>query len=452
MADVVRLGITAVASPLEVGATDAPVLLERLREGLAGSRYPQVPAQPVLPVAHRPGFRGSGTALGQGFARGPRSELELVAAGPAVDPASATASGRAFYDQRVDAICIIAASWFEDYLILDLIEECDVPVILWARPGMETGSLCGMQQIGFMLKQLGRPYCFLFGELGEEASAQRAYDFALAAALRRRMRRAPIGYLGHRVEGMTETTPHELALKKLFGPRVVGLDSQVFLDRVARVPAGRAAQEWEQLGNQVGRVTSTREAGITAMQVYRALRETIQELGLTAVAAGCYPHLMGKVCLGISLLAEEGIPVACEGDINGALGMLILNHLTGQPVHNTDLLDPIPADNAIVYSHCGNGGFSLASDPADITLGPVRLMNSGVCALFPARPGPVTLVNIVPTLGNPLRVRFRSDYRQVLEWITREGLGHHWMGGYGDVRRPIADFAGMAGCELLSME
>jgi L-fucose isomerase-like protein len=442
MADPIRLGITAVASPLEVGAGDAPMLLERLRA-----------------AAQR-------TAPGQG------REIELIQAGPAVDPASAVATGRAFYDQRVDAICVIAASWFEDYLILDLVEECDVPVILWARPGMETGSLCGMQQIGFMLKQLGRPYCFLFDEPGAVSSIGRAYDFGVAAGLRRRLRRARIGYLGHRVEGMTETTPHELALKKLFGPRVAGLDTQVFLDRVARVPVGPAAQEWEELKKRVGRVTSSQEAGIAAMQVYRALRDTIHELGLAGVAVGCYPHLMGKVCLGISLLAEEGIPVACEGDVNGALGMIILSYLTGHPVHNTDLLDPIPADNAIVYSHCGNGGFSLASDRADITLGPVRLMNSGVCAQFPARPGPVTLVNIVPTLGsyrlaavygeailtdmvfpgNPLRVRFRSDYRHVLDWIAREGLGHHWMGGYGDVRRPIADLAKMAGCEFLSME
>ena len=68
------------------------------------------------------------------------------------DPTSAVKAGRYFYDHRLDAVCIVAASWFEDYLVLDLLEECDVPVIAWARPGMETGSLCGMQQLGFMLK------------------------------------------------------------------------------------------------------------------------------------------------------------------------------------------------------------------------------------------------------------------------------------------------------------
>jgi len=190
------------------------------------------------------------------------------------------------------------------------------------------------------------------------------------------------------------------------------------------------------------------------------------------VAIGCYPHLMGKVCLAASLLGEEGTPIACEGDINGALGMLLLTRLTGQPVHNTDLLDPIAAHNSIVFSHCGSGGFSLASSPPAITLGPVRLMDRGLCCLFTARPGPCTLINLVPSMdsyrlaalygialettmifpGNPLEVRFKSDYHDILAWIVDNGLGHHWMAAYGDLRPVLADLAAMIGCELLSTE
>jgi L-arabinose isomerase len=98
-------------------------------------------------------------------------------------------------------------------------------------------------------------------------------------------------------------------------------------------------------------------------------------------------------------------------------------------------------------------------------------MNCGLCVLFAARPGPVTLLNIVPSQGsyrmavlngeaiatemvfpgNPLRVRFGPDYREVLEWIAAEGLGHHWMAAYGDLRRPLADYAALAGCPLTCM-
>jgi L-fucose isomerase-like protein len=427
-----------VSSPLEVGAAQAPALLDQLQQ-VIGTR---------------------------GFA-----QLEAVRPPKLVtDPTSAAEAGRFFYEHRVDAVCVVGACWFEDYLVLDLLEECDVPLIAWARPGMETGSLCGMQQLGFMLKQLGKPYYLVFDEVGASTPLQRAWEFASAAALRHRLRRARIGHLGHRALGMTETTGHELALKKILGPRLVHIDSHIFLERAAHVPSGSVSGGWERLKAKVGRVTVTNEAGIESLQLYSVLKELVQELGLSAVAAGCYPHLWGKVCLAASLLGEEGIPVACEGDVNGAVGMLMLTQLSGEPVHNTDLLDPIPADNAIVFSHCGSGGFSLATSPAEVTLGPVRLTNCGLCCLFSARPGPVTLVNIVATLGgyriatlfgkaietdvpfpgNPLSVRFQTDYRRILAWIAEEGLGHHWMAAYGDMRPALADLAGMTGCEWVT--
>ena len=44
-----------------------------------------------------------------------------------------------------------------------------------------------------------------------------------------------------------------------------------------------------------------------------------------------------------------------------------------------------------------------------------------------------------------------TDYRDILSWIAAQGLGHHWMGAYGDVRRPLSDFARMVGCEWVSL-
>ena len=435
----VRLGITVVCNPLEVGAHQAPELLQQLEQLFAGE--------------------------GMGRLTVFRSPAAVT------DPASAVNVGKYFYDQRVDAACVLAASWFEDYLVLDLLEECDVPVIAWARPGMETGSLCGMQQLGFVLRQLNKPHCFLFDHVCAPAALKQAWEFATAAAVRRQLRRARIGILGRQIQGMMEITGHELALKKLLGPRVTGIDTHVFLERAGSVPSASVAGQWKELKSEVGQVTAGEEAGVESLQVYTALKEIVAELGLSAVAVGCYPHLMGKVCLAASLLGEQGVPVSCEGDINGALGMLMLTRLTGCPIHNTDLLDPIPAENSIIFSHCGSGGFSLAANPSEVTLGPVRLMNCGLCCLFTARPGAVTLINIVPTLGgyrmaalfgeairtdmvfpgNPLRVQFHSDYREILSWIAERGLGHHWMAAYGDMRRPLGDLAAMTGCEYLTL-
>ena len=120
-------------------------------------------------------------------------------------------------------------------------------------------------------------------------------------------------------------------------------------------------------------------------------------------------------------------------------------------------------DNAMVFSHCGSGGFSIASEEKAIHLGPVRLMDDGVCSLFPAKPGKVTLVNLVGRRGtyrmsvmvgdamecgmifpgNPLMVKFETEIDVINERISDEGIGHHWMVGYGDVSKELANF-----CEI----
>ncbi|MFW9847461.1 MAG: hypothetical protein ACFFD6_11975, partial [Candidatus Thorarchaeota archaeon] len=363
----IRLGLAVVASPLEVGADEAPLLQERA----------------ISAVRREGGDR-----------------LDLCAFSDVVNGvASAASAGRLFYDHRVDAVCVVAAPWFEDYLVLDMLEECDVPIFGWAFPGMETGSLCGVQQLAFILRQLRKPYQVLYDAMDCLDAVRRVLAYSSAAALRRRLRSARIGYLGHRVEGMTETTGHELALKRTLGPRVVGIDSQAFLQRLAHVDLEEVRARWVQLQEEVGSITCDEDAGLESLQVYTALKNLIEEEMLSAVAVGCYPNLMGQVCLAASLLGEAGVPIACEGDVNGAVGMLMLTWLSGQPSHNTDLLNPISEDNSIVFSHCGSGGFSLAAQPSEVSLAPVRLMHGGLCCLFPARPGGVTLMNIVPAMA-----------------------------------------------------
>jgi hypothetical protein len=191
----IKLGLAVVASPLEVGADKASLLLKDLQTSLS------------------------------------KTHLEIYPYhNPVNSPIEAINAGRMFYDNRVHAISVISASWFEDYLVLDMLEECDVPIILWGLPGMETGSLCGTQQLGFMLKQLSTPYIVIYDEINSELALKRVIEYSSVSMVRYRLRRSRIGNLGHRVEGMTETTAHELALKKIFGPRVVNIDTGVFLE------------------------------------------------------------------------------------------------------------------------------------------------------------------------------------------------------------------------------
>lgn len=396
---------------------------------------------------------------------------EVVQLGAIGDPDQAVAAGRKLAENHVDAVAFASVCWYEDYLALDLLAHCDVPVLLWSLPGMETGALCGSQQLTCFLKQIDHPYACVFGPIEAGDGAGRAMAFLRAAALRLQLRRARVGIAGHRVAGMTEVAASEFALKKAVGPRVVPLDLPQLLARAGEIDDEPAKQAWADVTGRAGACKVDDATGLDSMKVYLTIKELVDANGLAALTIGCYPHLMGRVCLAASLLADEGVPLGCEGDVNGAIAQLMLTRLTGQPTHNTDWLEPLE-DGTVVLTHCGSGSFCLAEKPEDITLTAVRLMDQGVCATFPAKPGPVTLINLIPAghgyqlallegramptemvfPGNPLRVRFNEPTEDVIDWIHAEGIGHHWMAGYGLVAAEVRHWAALAGESLRLVE
>lgn len=425
------VGVGSLSSPLEVGADRAP--------GAA---------------------RDLGNLLGD-------AGCQIVDLGSLDNPEAAAAAGRKLAESHVHAVALATASWYEDYLVLDLLEECNVPVLLWALPGMETGALCGNQQMAAYLKQLGAAYCGVYGPIASPQRQRQARVFLEAAALKYRLRRARVGMGGHRVAGMTDAAVNELALKKAIGPRIVPLDLPQLLARAEEMSTEEARAAWQQVVDRAGSCQVSDTEGLDSMQVLAAVRELVFQHRLDALTIGCYPHLMGRVCLAASVLADEGVPLGCEGDLNGAVGQLILTLLTGGPTHNTDWLEPLE-DGTVVLTHCGSGSFSLAEETETVELASVRLMGQGVCVLFPARPGSVTLVNLIPCRsgyqmallegeaistemvfpGNPLRVQFECPTPRLIEWIADEGIGHHWMAGYGHVGEEIRQWARMAGQDL----
>jgi len=423
-----RVAVGSLCSPLEVGASRAPEAARDLARIL----------------------REAG--------------CDVVELGPVDTPDRSAAAGRRIAEEHIQAVALAAASWFEDYLVLDLLEESDVPVLLWALPGMETGALCGTQQLTAYLKQLEKSFRCAYGPIDAGESRDRAMGFLRATALNGRLRRSRIGFGGYRVAGMTEVSAGEISLKKVIGPRIIPLDMPRLLARAREMPDEPARGLWREVAARSGACKVAEADGLDSVKVYLAVKEIVAAHRLDALTIGCYPHLMGRVCLAASLLAVEGIPLGCEGDVNGAVGQLLLACLSGEPTHNTDWLEPLE-DGTVVFTHCGSGSFSLAESPRDITLGPVRLMDQGVCALFPAKTGPVTLVSLLPRgdgyqlavlegeavstkmvfPGNPLRVRFPQPTADLIEWIFDEGIGHHWMAGYGRFTEEIREWAGLRG-------
>lgn len=376
------------------------------------------------------------------------------------DLASVKNAAADLLDVQIDALVVCVCTWAEDHHLLDLLGYLSKPVILWSFPAVETGSMCGSHQICSVLTELGIPYYPIYGVYNDGDALNEIARIASTVCLIQNLQKVRIGTVGGRIKGMTEIAFDEFEIKKRTGVRIINIDENELVSASQKVDLSSAQNEWERFRTHKFKITSSDEYIMESMQYYLGMKSLIKEYALEGIVVKCYPCYMGKICFGYSILSEEGIVCGCEGDVNNTVMMKIIYELTGNPVHNTDILYPDIAENTMLYAHCGSGGFSLSATMDEINLAPVRLANSGVCTLFTSKPGIVTLANLVgrggtmrmsvmtgeavPTTmefpGNPLKVRFEKDVLKINREIAQRGIGHHWMAGYGDISNELEMF------------
>lgn len=359
-----------------------------------------------------------------------------------------------------DVLMISIATWSEDHHLLDLLSYVDMPLILRAYPAFDTGSLCCAHQISAVFRDIGKTCEFVYGDADDENCVQEIKTIATAYALKNSMAKTRVGALGGRVKGMTEIAYDEFAIKEKLGSRVVNLDESEMTDKVNAISDAEAEALLDEYKDVLSpcKVTATKESMLESMKYYKALKDLAKEYELQALSVKCYTKYMGKICLGYSLLAEEGIVGSCEGDVTNALTMKLMYDLSGKPINNTDLLYPDEKANTILFAHCGSSGFSIAE--GEIDLAPVRLMERGVCTKFLVKPGKVTAVNIcghgdkfrlsfmvgdaIPCgmefPGNPVKIKYEKPVSKINREIMDNGIGHHWMVAYGDFSEELKYF------------
>ncbi len=356
--------------------------------------------------------------------------------------------------EGVDAVCAILATFVPDHFLVDLLSGGDLPLFLWAVE-REIGciSLVGALLANPTLHDLGKQYRLCAGDLNDAQIMPRLEVFARAAAMRRVLRGMRVGYMGENPDIMFSMAVDELGLTRTFGVTVIPIRDFEYTLRSERVREEEAREDWQGVTGQVGRVDVNDAEGVKASRGYLAMRALAAEMKLDALSVNCWIHLKSRICLPIARLNDEGIGSGCEGDLHSTILMRLLYVLSGRSTINGDFLRLFPEKNQILFSHCGAGSFSMARSAGDIVLHASQETNDGVGVFYPAdQAGTVTAVNLMGSRegyrlavlcgeveatdmayeGNPMRVRFRTPVKEVLQSVVDAGAGHHWTITYGD--------------------
>lgn len=280
---------------------------------------------------------------------------------------------RCLRSQGIDALFIPHCNFGTEGAAGVIARDLGLPTLLWGprdeKPLADgtrlRDSLCGLFATSKVLHKLKVPFTYIENCRPEEEPFRRGVlDFMRAARVVKRMRRLRIGQIGQRIDFFWTTIVNESELLERFGVEVLPLDMVDFVKAVkalararrtrylAEIKAGRDKPAFKGFKNRepVVNMFAMRDHMLALARDKRLDTFAVQSFSSICDELGC---MVEYAC---AMVADAGVPVACETDIHGAISsaMLAAAAEDREPIIFADLTIRHPTnDNAILIWHCG---------------------------------------------------------------------------------------------------
>ncbi len=368
---------------------------------------------------------------------------------------------------------------------------------LWATPEPEREgeiklhSFVSMSHFASILKKyLGHeniPFKWFYGHV-EDDEFQRRFGVTVRALTGvKNMERARIGWIGGLVPGFTNMQFDERDLRHHLGASIVSHELAELVERAKAYDPEPVARVIRDVKGAAAAITVTEDSAFDRVaRLYLAMRDMIREFDYDALAVACWSEMQNLYrvapCMAYSWMgSEDGIAVACEGDVLGALSMYLLNVLTQRPGSSTllDMAALDPDSDSILLWHCGVTPRHFANQDGikwvdHTTIGRKTDIKYGVAGDLVFAPQETTITyfsddgatllvldsQIVerPTKGYDGTRGWFAEFRlnqapisrrDLVNTLTVTGHEHHYAVGQGNVTSELLEFAAWKGMGLV---
>lgn len=227
--------------------------------------------------------------------------------------------------------------------IFDKLED---PIILLSNG--KNNSLPASLEIKTYINQHDKTSLLLTGDVEQIAEGIRNASSVFSAM--RALNGANLGVIGKPSDWLIASQVDYALAKAKYGVNLIDipmkeLEIEVKKQIIAEVP------HLEQLRKKF----KNEEVLNGALYFYSGLKRIIERYNLSGFTLRCFDLLTefkNTSCLAFSLLNEEGITAACEGDVPSLLTMFFIKSLTGQPAFQSNPSSVNFKDNTILFAHC----------------------------------------------------------------------------------------------------
>jgi L-arabinose isomerase len=435
---------------------------------------------------------------------------EVASVGLVDTTPAACEAGDRLAREAVDILLCYVGTYATSSQVLPLVQRVHAPVLILNLqpsaaldyPNTGTGewlahcSACCVPEISNAFARSRIPFQVVTGLLNPvEGHAQLYYDRAWdeiadwvnAAAVRRQLNSARIGFLGHTYPGMldmySDFTMHHAQL----GAHIEVLEMDDLHERVNAASDGEITakiDEIKQVFNiaQPGRdkisMPVTDESLRWSARVSVGLDKLVSDFNLNGLTY-YYRGLNGNpneelgagVIVGNSLLTARGVPASGEGDLKTCIAMLVIDRL-GAGGSYTEFYAMDFNEDFILMGHDGPGHIAISDEkPVLRGLGLYHGKRGyGISVEFNVKTGPITILGMTQTAEGKLkmlaaegeslpgprleigntnsRLKFALDPAEFMNRWCEQGPTHHCALGVGRQTRRIEKVARLLDLEL----
>ncbi|MFN8475661.1 MAG: L-fucose/L-arabinose isomerase family protein [Anaerolineae bacterium] len=427
---------------------------------------------------------------------------DVVSAGLVDTVQGARIGGDFFASQNVDLIFCYVGTYAVSAQVLPIVQRGHAPVVvLNLQPtaaldyeSVDTGewlancSACCVPEIACAFARADIAFNVVSGMLYDDDRAwSEIREWCEAASVRRGLRDARIGFLGHTYPGMLDMYSDFTMLHAQLGAHIELLEMDDLWQRVQSVTDAELAAKQaearvlfefaEPSTDPIARPMDETDLDWAA-RVAVSLDKLVADFDLDGITyyyrgvdGNDFEQLGAGMIMGNSMLTARGIPAAGEGDLKTCVAMLIMDRFEAGGSY-TEFYAMDFRDNFVLMGHDGPGHIAI-SDSKPV----LRALNlyhgkrgSGVSVEFKVRTGPITILGVTQTkdgrlkmlaaegealpgptmrIGNTnSRLRFALDPAMFINRWCADGPTHHVALGVGHQVSRLAKLANLIGLDL----
>lgn len=372
-------------------------------------------------------------------------EVEVVAGQDIIwTPELAQREARRLAEAGVDLTIFNFAIWTFPHLTAIATRFAPGPYILFCNLHPSEPGMVAMLSNAGSMEQLGLTYTRIWGDIEDPPVLRRVMTYVRAASALNRLKGQTYGLFGGRPLGMYTATANLDQWMSLFGVDVEHIEQYDIIRYSEAVDADRVEAAFQWLEKHVGAIrydghALTAEKLKLQVRSYYAVRRLIEERSLDFVGFKAHGDLTDHfVTMDVAEAflndpydfdgPKEPIVAATEADMDGALTMQILKHLSGEPVLFADVRHYDAQDDVWYLANSGTHTTYFAARSPDPAVNLKKVTFFPEVSYYPAggasvqhfaAPGPVTLARLARRRGQYWLAIVPADFVEFPEPVMR---------------------------------